>query len=183
MSTYISGGCKNGKSGWAQRIAKARAEREDAPLPLYYVATMIPTDGEDRARVLRHRQEREGWGFVTLEQGRDVLRALDVADPRGVFLLDSVTALLANEMFPGAGEIRWDAGSRVADALMAFARRAPNTVFVSDYIFSDALLYDETTEAYRRALAHVDRRMAQCCDNVLEIVYGQAIVHKGVLPL
>ena len=50
MSTYISGGCKNGKSFYAQRVAKAGGA------PLYYVATMIPRDDEDRARVLRHRQ-------------------------------------------------------------------------------------------------------------------------------
>ena len=34
MSTFISGGCKNGKSFYAQRIAKA------AGTPLYYVATI-----------------------------------------------------------------------------------------------------------------------------------------------
>ena len=35
MHTLISGGCKNGKSYYAQRVAKA------AGAPLYYLATMI----------------------------------------------------------------------------------------------------------------------------------------------
>ncbi len=176
MSTFISGGAKNGKSFYAQRIAKA------AGTPLYYVATMIPHDAEDDARVLRHRAERAGWGFETLECGRDILSCLERADAGGSFLLDSVTALLSNEMFAPDG-IHADAHLRLADELETFVRRAPNTVLVSDFIYSDAALYDDLTEAYRAALAHVDRRLARCCDNVLEVVAGRVVVHKGVLPL
>jgi adenosylcobinamide kinase/adenosylcobinamide-phosphate guanylyltransferase len=76
-----------------------------------------------------------------------------------------------------------DAPVRIAEALEAFVDRAPNTVLVSDYIFSDAILYDALTEAYRRGLAHIDRRLAALCDNVIEVVGGQFIVHKGVLPV
>ena len=176
MSTFISGGCKNGKSFYAQRIAQQGGR------PLYYIATMIPHDDEDQARIRRHRQERAGWGFETLECGRDILSCLDRADPRGSFLLDSVTALLSNEMFAPEG-IHSDAHLALADDLAEFVRRAPNTVLVSDYIYSDAMLYDELTEAYRAALAHIDRRLARCCDNVIEIVSGQILLHKGVLPL
>lgn len=176
MSTYISGGCKNGKSWYAQRVAQASGR------PLYYIATMIPRDGEDLARIERHRREREGWGFETLECGLDILSCLERAEPGGSFLLDSVTALLSNEMFTPDG-VDPDASTRVADALSEFVRRAPRTVLVSDYIFSDAMQYDALTEAYRRGLAHIDRRMARCCDNVLEVVCGQVVVHKGGLPL
>ena len=176
MSTYISGGCKNGKSFYAQRVARAGGK------PLYYIATMIPHDDEDLARIRRHRNERAGWGFETLECGRDILRCLDRADPKGSFLLDSVTALLSNEMFT-AGGVDADAPSRIAEALEQFIDRAPNTVLVSDYIFSDALLYDNLTEAYRRGLADIDRHMAARCDNVIEVVGGQFIVHKGALPV
>ena len=176
MSTYISGGCKNGKSFYAQRVARAGGK------PLYYIATMIPHDDEDLARIRRHRNERLGWGFETLECGRDILRCLDRADPQGSFLLDSVTALLSNEMFTAQG-VDMTAPSRIAEALEQFIDRAPNTVLVSDYIFSDALLYDGLTEAYRRGLADIDRHMAARCDNVIEVVGGQFIVHKGALPV
>lgn len=176
MSVFISGGCKNGKSFYAQRIAKAGGA------PLYYIATMIPRDAEDEARIARHRREREGWGFETLECGRDILSCLDRADPAGSFLLDSATALLSNEMFTPEG---MDPGApdRIAVGLVEFVRRAPGTVVVSDYIYSDANLYDEWTEAYRRGLAAIDRALAAACDDVLEVVHGQVIVHKGGLPL
>ena len=175
MSVFISGGCKNGKSFYAQRIAKASGT------PLYYVATMIPHDGEDDARILRHRREREGWGFETVECGRNILSVFEHADPKGAFLLDSVTALLSNEMFSPDG-VHMEAGERLATELTEFVRRAPKAVLVSDYIYSDAMLYDELTEAYRAALARVDRALAAACDDVLEVVTGQVIVQKGRLP-
>lgn len=176
MLTFISGGCKNGKSWYAQRLARAEGA------PLYYVATMISTGAEDDARIARHIRDRDGWGFETLECGRDIPSCLNGADAGGSFLLDSVTALLANEMFaPGGFDA--DAPERVAAQLEIFARSVRSAVFVSDYIYGDAAIYDEWTERYRRGLAFVDRRLAQLCDNVLEVSAGCVICHKGAKPL
>ncbi len=149
---------------------------------LYYVATMIPRDGEDRERIQRHVRERDGLGFTTLERGRDILRCLEGAEPGGTFLLDSVTALLANEMFR-PGTVDFDAPARVAGELTRFAETVKNAVFVSDFIFSDAGRYDEYTERYRRGLALADRALASVCDTVAEVCFGNQVVHKGALPL
>ena len=173
MSVYISGGCKNGKSYYAQHITKAMGA------PLYYLATMIPHDEEDRARIRRHIAERDGWGFETIECGTDILSALNNADPNGSFLLDSVTALLSNEMFTETGDFDADSPKRVADALCEFVRRAPNTVLVSDFIFSDAELYPPMVETYREGLAYIDKTVARMCDHVIEVVNGTIIMHKG----
>ena len=140
---------------------------------------MIPHDREDDARILRHRRERENWGFETIECGRDILNVLQCADARGSFLLDSVTALLSNEMF--APDYRPDAAEKVARELCALVRQTPNIVLVSDFIDSDAAIYDEWTENYRRGLAHIDRALANACDCVIEVVAGQAVFYKGAL--
>lgn len=176
MHTFISGGCKNGKSHYAQRLAQAMGK------PLYYVATMISTGAEDDLRIARHVQDREGWGFQTLECGLRILDCLREADCRGSFLLDSTTALLANEMFNPAG-FDMNAAERVANELEEFVRRTGSAVIVSDYLYGDARIFDEWTEAYRRGLAHIDRRLAACCENVLEVSAGNVICHKGVRPL
>lgn len=176
MSTFISGGCKNGKSFYAQRIAQS------AGTPLYYIATMIPHDSEDDARILRHQNERAGWGFETLECGTNILSCLDHANAQGSFLLDSVTALLSNEMFTPDGSFHPEAADKIAMELTEFVRRAPNTVLVSDYIYSDAARYDDWTETYRRGLARIDRALAAVCDCVIEVVNGQMICYKGELP-
>lgn len=177
MNLFVSGGCKNGKSYFAQEQAKKMAEEKN--LPLYYLATMIPSDEEDRARIRRHIRERDGWGFTTIEQGRDICEALTHADPSGVFLLDSVTALLSNEMFGPEGQTDIGAPERVRAELLEFAERTGNTVFVSDYIYSDALQYDQLTEAYRRGLAGCDRALARVCGQAAEVCYGSLYLFKG----
>lgn len=177
MVYYISGGCKNGKSMLAQHLAKKLA----GDAPLYYVATMIPHDAEDEARIARHLREREGWGFRTLEQGTDLCGCLTRADTEGTFMLDSITALVSNEMFAPDG-FHADAGEKVAGELRRFIQNVKNAVLVSDFIFSDAERYDEWTESYRRALAMVDRT-ALLCDGVIEVCAGSYTVHKGVLPI
>jgi len=177
MNYFISGGCKNGKSYYAQQVAKDMAAKKG--VPLYYLATMIPVDDEDKARIKRHLGEREGWGFETIEQGLDICKCLQgqtlsgqPVDPSGVFLLDSVTALLMNEMFRLDGTIDLDAANRLAVELLEFANKTGNTVFVSDYLYSDASLYEELTEEYRKGLAMLDRTLAKACDQVIEVAYG-----------
>ena len=176
MRIYISGGCKNGKSFFAQRLAKAQAATM-AP-KLYYVATMQPADREDELRIARHRDERAGWGFQTVERPRDIEKILETCDRGASFLLDSVTALLANEMFPGGDSFFDGAGEKTAAGLAAVLGRVENIVLVSDYIFGDAALYDPITEKYRESLAAVDRAAARLCDAVIEVVCAIPVVHK-----
>lgn len=177
MTVFLSGGAKNGKSSLAQDLAV----RLSGDGPRYYVATMIPVDEEDRQRIRNHVADRAGLGFRTVECGRNILSCLDEVDRNGTFLLDSVTALLMNEMFRENG-IDKDAGSRCAGELAAFARSVKNAVIVSDAIYTDAARYDEITELYRSALAAADRSVAEACDTVIEMVAGQPVIYKGGMP-
>lgn len=180
MNVFISGGCKNGKSYYAQRNAKEQAEASGRPL--YYIATMIPHDEEDHARIRRHISERDGWGFETIECGKRITDIIkdETIDNDGVFLLDSVTALLGNEMFDDEGCYDPEAAQRVKNELLEFAAASGNTVFVSDYIYSDASQseFSETVEAYRRGLAEADRALAAVCDSVIEISAGMEEIWK-----
>lgn len=176
MKIYISGGAKNGKSMFAQEIAKKLSEDGH----LWYLATMEPRDDEDEARVLRHRKEREGWGFKTAEWGRNIALHSKEYDCEGTYLVDSVTALLSNEMFGGmSGDINYSASFKVSEELISFSDNVKNVVFVSDNIFCDAAFYDEWTDSYRKGLAEVDRAVAKKCDVVAEFSCGQIIYYKG----
>lgn len=180
MNIFISGGCKNGKSDFAQEIALKLAGSGKR----YYVATMIPYDSEDRARVAKHITGRAGMGFETLELGRDISSCLEYTDKNAVYLVDSVTALLLNELFPKehGGSADPDGVQRCRDGLLALAANVRDVVLVSDYIYSDAERYDEFTENYRRSLAAVDRALAEICDTVVELCAGNIILYKGELP-
>ena len=179
MTCFISGGAKNGKSTLAQDIAVALAGGGR----LYYVATMISTGSEDDDRIRRHIAARDGMGFETVECFRNIMDCLKTADSGGVLLVDSVTALIQNSLFPVEKNYEMDlpAANRCADELVEFAHTVRHAVFVSDYIYSDAEQYSESTEMYRKCLASIDRRLAKTCDTVIEVSAGQPIIHKGDL--
>ena len=161
---------------FAQECAKKLAKEDH----LWYLATMEPRDDEDLARVARHRNERAGWGFKTAEWGRNIALHSGEIDCKGTYLVDSVTALLSNEMFGGmSGEINKPAAEKVANELLDFSEKAENVVFVSDNIHCDAAFYDEWTDSYRAGLAFVDRALAEKCDVVAEFSCGQIIFYKG----
>lgn len=178
MTVFISGGAKNGKSTLAQNLAVQLTEGGK----LYYVATMIPTGKEDDERIRRHIADRAGLGFETVECSKNVM---SVADRSGTFLVDSVTALLQNALFPIEKDYELDlpAANRCADELIEFTRAVRHAVFVSDYIYADAQVFSQSTELYRKCLADIDRRLAAVCDAVIEVSAGQPIIHKGDVSL
>ena len=181
MTCFISGGAKSGKSTLAQYLAVSLAKEGKH----YYVATMISSGAEDDERIRKHLDDRAGMGFETVECFRNIMDCLHTADKDAVFLVDSVTALIQNALFPVEKNYEMDpaAANRCADELAAFADAVRHVVFVSDYIYSDAQRYSAATEMYRKCLAEIDRRLACICDTVIEVSAGQPIIHKGELCL
>lgn len=181
MTIFISGGAKNGKSTLAQDLTVALSKGGKH----YYVATMISSGAEDDDRIRRHIADREGMGFETVECFRNIMDCLKTAGKDGVFLVDSVTALIQNSLFPVEKNYEMDlnAANRCAEELVEFARTVRHAVFVSDYIYSDAEAFSESTEMYRKCLADIDRRLAAVCDTVIEVSAGQFIIHKGDLRI
>ena len=174
MTVFISGGAKCGKSSIAQDLALKLSQGEK----LYYVATMIPSGAEDDERIRRHLEDRAGMGFETVECFRNIG---SIADRDGTFLVDNITSLMQNALFPPETgyEMEISSAENCARELVEFAHQVRHAVFVSDYIYSDAERYSESTEAYRKSLADADRRLARVCDVVMEVSNGIPIIHKG----
>ena len=174
MTVFISGGAKCGKSSIAQDLAVKLSGGQG----LFYVATMIPSGPEDDERIRRHLQDRAGMGFQTVECFRDIG---SIADREGTFLVDNITSLMQNSLFPPEKNYEMDLSSAqsCAEDLAWFAANVRHAVFVSDYIYSDAERYGESTERYRKCLADADRSLARICDVVMEVCAGIPIIHKG----
>ena len=189
MTVFISGGCKNGKSSIAEKCCVNLANGG----PLYYIATMQSFDEEDDERIRRHRASRAGKGFETLEQPFDILGCLKKSDAEhGTYILDSVTALMINELYKGTGAMGEDtydqtsdqnAAERVSEELTKLCRSVKIIVFVSDFIYSEADAYSEYTQEFLKALSTVDKALAKECDAVAEVCIGNINMLKGELPL
>ena len=175
MKILVVGGSKSGKSEIAEEIAKKLAGGKKC----IYIATMMPVDDEDIKRIDAH-VERRAADFDTVECGRDISSVIKTTDPGATVLLDSVTTLHANEFFPRENNFLIDeyAPLRCKRDLLELANSVKNIVFVIDDIFSDAVRYDETTEAFRHGLGYIGSALASECDEVIEAKFGIKIKLK-----
>jgi adenosylcobinamide kinase/adenosylcobinamide-phosphate guanylyltransferase len=91
--TLVLGGVRSGKSAFAEKLAR------ELDGPVLYVATGQATDVEMAERIRRHREVRPPH-WTTLEEPLELAaalpQALDVPNPPGVVLLDSLDVWVSN---------------------------------------------------------------------------------------
>ncbi len=173
MRIFISGGCKNGKTSLAEKLAYLQNKEK-----LYYIATMLPADKEDETRIIKHRKDREYLSFETIELPFQLETLTNKLNPKDSLLIDSLTALLGNEMFM-RGDYNQNASEVLTSSLLKLYSYFENVVVISDYIYSSQTKYDEITEHYRKSLSLLDLLTAKEFDVVIEVCYGRIICHKG----
>jgi adenosylcobinamide kinase/adenosylcobinamide-phosphate guanylyltransferase len=154
---------------------------------LVYLATMddiVNPDGTRpaAARIARHRAQRAGRGFATVECPRG-LGDLEFSGDETV-LLEDVGNALANELFaPDAPFAPRRAEAQVADGIAHVAQMCRNLVVVTNEVGADVLPAAIETRAYVRALGRLSCRMAARADVVCEVVAGRANVLTGAPAL
>lgn len=191
MLYLVSGGSGSGKSAYAEKIAvyKSRKESVDA---LYYIATMAARDEESLKRIKKHRNQRYGKGFETIECPSHLESLYERETPsmqNSVFLLECMSNLLANEMYlPGGrlqkNEVRTqkELETAILMPLRMMIQQADTTVVVTNEVFSDGCKYAVETQEYISLLGNLNQMLAQEADTVVEVVCGIPIARKGVLP-
>lgn len=107
MITLITGGSGSGKSAYAEKYI-CHASNEKGCKEKYYIATMQVFDDEGQRKIDRHRRLRAGKGFITIEQPRDIKKAVEKLQSENCLktgrsaLLECMSNLVANEMFQPA---------------------------------------------------------------------------------
>lgn len=198
MFVLVTGGSGSGKSEYAEgRVLKFGDEKR------YYIATMMCFDKESQKRVERHRKMRAGKGFETVERYLN-LKDLELPEAReedetatafdqsqekmtgqagkkkeGItVLLECMSNLTANEVFDPAGS-GVGAAQEIKTGIDRLIGTCDNLVVVTNELFSDGISYDPETEKYLQVLGEVNCYMAELADEVVEVVYGIPVYHKG----
>ncbi|MCM1284063.1 MAG: bifunctional adenosylcobinamide kinase/adenosylcobinamide-phosphate guanylyltransferase [Muribaculaceae bacterium] len=181
MMVLVLGGSGSGKSSYAETTAVALAqEGAGSAMKKYYLATMQVFDGEGKRKVEKHRRLRAGKGFLTIEQPAAISGALEkMAEGERTVLLECLSNLTANEMFPG-GAVRTEqqVTERITGEIGLLREQTTHLVVVSDNVFEDGVVYDETTMAYIRAMGKINQRLAALAENVVEVVAGIPLMLK-----
>ena len=177
MMVLVIGGSGSGKSAYGEeRLCSLSGDKKK-----YYLAAMQVYDGEDQRRVDRHRQQRSGKGFDTIEQTVNMEEALGkMAQGEKTAMLECVSNLTANEMFSETGIVpEAVVEEKIVKGIVKLKKELLHLVVVSNNVFEDGRSYDEGTMAYIRTMGKINERLAQEADQVVEVVVGIPLVLKG----
>lgn len=170
----IMGGSASGKSAFGEQAAL-----ETGAQTRYYLATMHPWGKEGKERVIRHRKQRAGKGFHTIEvyhHLENVLLRSGEKEGR-VVLLECMSNLVANEQFEIGGTDK-EILQRVQKGIRHLQSCAEYMIVITNEVFSDGNRYDEQTRRYLALLGQVNQDLASMADQVTEVVYGIGVPVK-----
>lgn len=171
MIILITGGSGSGKSVIAENICVKLDIN-----PKYYIATMKIFDEECKKRIEKHRLQRSGKGFRTIEAPQDFRKHIKDISKNGIALLECVGNLTANEQF----EVRCnDVVNVVTDEILELAKKIKVLVIVTNDVFSDFYPDVDETYCYIRNMSEINCILAKHADIVIESVAGQPVLWKG----
>lgn len=161
----ICGANDSGKSVYAEKLVGSMNGEK------FYIATMQPVNDDNHRRILKHRKQREGLGFETLEMPYDIDKAAVYRD--SLVLLEDVSNLMANSSFElGLGP------DAVFESITALAVRCGllAAVTISGLVSKDC---DADTAAYIDNLNYLNGMLFLASDCAVEMRGGKAHVLKG----
>ncbi|MBH3455669.1 bifunctional adenosylcobinamide kinase/adenosylcobinamide-phosphate guanylyltransferase [Pseudomonas monteilii] len=170
MRSLILGGARSGKSRLAEQLASASG------LPVTYIATSQPLDGEMNERVLLHRQRRpDDWGLIEEPLALAAVLRAEAAEGR-CLLVDCLTLWLTNLLM-------LEDDQRVAeerDALLVCLEQLPGTlILVSNETGLGVVPMGELTRRYVDLAGWLHQAVAERCQRVVLTVAGLPLMLKG----
>lgn len=171
MLILVTGGSGSGKSQLAEQVSMA-LKRE----PFLYIATMQVWDAECKARIARHRQQRAGKGFQTIEAPSRLAEAAAALKPGGTALLECLSNLVANEQFGGSGG---DPVQTIWEGIGVLRQNTQHLVIVTNEVFSDGTPPDRAMQQYLQNLGKLNCAIAAQADVVIECCAGMPVLWKG----
>ena len=163
--TLVLGGARSGKSRFAESLARQHGG------PRTYIATAEAFDDEMRQRIAKHREQRAGDGWVTIESTLDPASVL----PRdGLVLLDCVTVWLGNLMHHGR-----DLRAEVAKLCAALEACPAEVILVSNEVGLSIVPENAMARRFRDEQGLANQALAAIADNVYFIAAGLPLTLKG----
>lgn len=171
MLILITGGCKNGKSGIAEKIITSYNSKR------FYIAAMMPFGSEAFEAIERHRKIRRNKHFETIEKYTDI-HEINIPENSSV-LLECISNLCANEMFENKVENPTD---KIISGILKINNCAEIFVIVTNQVGEDGIEYTKETMNFIKNIGEINRTISEKADCVIEAVYGIPIALKGELP-
>ena len=170
MLQLILGGARSGKSRLAEKLAA------DTRLPVTYIATSQPLDGEMNQRVAQHRARRPSeWALV--EEPLALAQALrENAATDRCLLVDCLTLWLTNLLMLDDPERLIAEREALLDCISALPGEV---IFVSNETGMGVVPLGELTRRYVDEAGWLHQALAERCQRVVLTVAGLPLTLKG----
>jgi adenosylcobinamide kinase / adenosylcobinamide-phosphate guanylyltransferase len=166
----VTGGCRSGKSAYAQQMA------ESLPPARVFVATCPVTDDEMRRRIEQHRLSRRDRGWETVEEQLDLAGVLRRHTEHNVLLVDCVTLWINNLMYQAEQTSRdlteADVAERCRQMLEAAARCRGTVLFVTNEVGLGVVPENPQARLYRDLTGRANQIIAEQADMVTLVCCG-----------
>ncbi len=163
--TLVTGGARSGKSRHAESLIEATGRDR------LYIATAEAWDDEMRARIAAHRAARSGWS--TVEAPRDLVQALEEAEPEAAILIDCATMWLTNLILTDA-----DVAGPTDALVAALAARSAPVVVVTNELGWSIVPDNALARRFRDAHGVLNQRLAAAADRVVAVIAGLPLTLK-----
>jgi adenosylcobinamide kinase / adenosylcobinamide-phosphate guanylyltransferase len=171
-SCMVIGGCRSGKSRYAQEYAEGIS-----PDRRIFIATCVPYDDEMRDRVARHRRQRDS-SWTTVETPLQLPEAIaEYSRKAAVVLADCLTLWITNLLMESAEKPSIeDHIERLAGAVQ-FA--GCPVILVSNEVGTGIVPENKLARQFRDMVGLANQRLAACTDKVVWMVAGIPVRIKG----
>lgn len=174
---FITGGCRSGKSAFAQRLA------EGLPDPRIYLATCPVFDEETARRVARHQADRKATGWKTIEETLDIAGLLARLPDQRTVLVDCLTLWINNLMYAteqqGAEITEDDIAGSCRDIIATCQKRAGTIIFVTNEVGMGIVPDNPPSRLFRDLAGRCNQVVAAAADVVILMVSGLPMYLKG----
>ncbi len=185
----ITGGSRSGKSTFAQQLAESRSATR------IYLATCPIIDGEMADRIEKHRRDRQGRNWQTIEEATDLAGALAKGvlagrdqgkgemRPGGVILVDCLTLWINNLLYQaerrGASLSEADIVAASQEVLQTARSGKGAIIFVSNEVGLGVVPDHFSGRLFRDLAGRCNQVFAKEADAVVFMVSGIPMWIKG----
>ena len=170
--TLITGGTRSGKSDFALELA----ENTSLSAERIFVATCPKIDDEINERIRKHQEEREGHGWITVEEQLDIYGIIEKIDKPSVVLIDCMT-LWVNNLLYNAEMNKHDFSEqdmvKESKRIVELVRRKKIELFcVTNEVGMGIVPADKKSRYYRDLVGKCNKTIATLSDNAFLVSCG-----------
>jgi adenosylcobinamide kinase/adenosylcobinamide-phosphate guanylyltransferase len=163
--TFVTGGARSGKSGYALRLALAADAR------VAMIATAEARDSEMRARIEAHRRERPA-SWRTVEEPLDLAGALQGLAEGEYAVIDCLSLWVSNLLEHESGAT---VEGLAAEAAALAAAHGGGCVAVSSEVGMGIVPDNALARSYRDVLGRVNATWAEAADDAVLAISGRVL--------